>query len=1001
MRLSDLLRSTALAGLLLFCLLATADAQAQTGRIVGTVTDAQTGDPLPGANIVLQGTSRGTASNPEGQYTLQGVPAGNQVLLVTYIGYQQEAFDVRVVPGQTVTLNITLAWEGVVGDEVVITAQAAGQTAAINQQLASNTITNIVSRDRIRELPDVNAAESIGRLPGVSIQRSGGEATKVAIRGLSPKYANVTVNGVRVPSTGADDRDVDLSLISSNMLDGIEVSKAITPDMDADATAGSVDLRLRRAPSGLEVDVMAQGGYNQLQSYYGNYKVSGTLSNRFFSDRLGIIATVNTDRYDRSADKFNGDYRQRSNEQTNEQEIVFNALNLREEVVERARTGASILFDYQIPKGIVSGNTFFNRLTNDGIHRVNGMSVVDNRHYYNMHQIDNRTSILTAALGIEQDFEWIQYDVGVSRTASRSTNPRDYTWNFVQESSAFNFGDYRVGRNTHPTDILEYATSDSARTGLADVFVDELNRDENQTAMQLNVSLPYRLSDSFSGYVKVGGKLRWLDRMNDQERVGRNGIQYGSTAGNVNRYIMCVDEMIPDGFNGANIGEHSRNHSLLPIYILDDGYSRENFLDGEYPLGYTASPDFARQISDALYECGEFREVVTESRGSDYSGEERYQAAYVMTELNVGRYLTFIPGVRWEGDWSRYQGQRYRELVLNNEQAAPTDLDTLITEREIDFWLPMFHAQIKPNDWLQVRLARTKTLQRPGFMQYAPISRIDAQQQFAYAGNSQLRPSVSTNYDASVSIYERRVGLFTASAFHKQVQDHIIWVRFYSAPSRPVLPGLNIPDEWIVNPRTGQPINPRIDTFINNEYDATYRGFELDWQTNFWYLPSVLKGIVLNLNYTHIVSDTEYQGFTQERVCVSGCGTPRPIYEWVTLDTTRTGRMVDQPAHIANVTVGYDIGGFSARVSYLFQTDRVSSVDAQVPVLDQFSGTYSRFDATLRQQFSGRMQGLEIYANLNNLNNRSDRSFQGGPTGSPTYIEYYGFSMDIGARYRF
>src|SRR5690625_7121591 len=70
MRLSDLLRSTALAGLLLFCLLATADAQAQTGRIVGTVTDAQTGDPLPGANIVLQGTSRGTARSEEGQYTL-------------------------------------------------------------------------------------------------------------------------------------------------------------------------------------------------------------------------------------------------------------------------------------------------------------------------------------------------------------------------------------------------------------------------------------------------------------------------------------------------------------------------------------------------------------------------------------------------------------------------------------------------------------------------------------------------------------------------------------------------------------------------------------------------------------------------------------------------------------------------------------------------------------------------------------------------------------------
>jgi len=98
--------------------------------------------------------------------------------------------------------------------EIVVTAQVAGQLAAINEQFSDRVVKNVVSRDRIQELPDNNAAESIGRLPGVAIQRSGGEANKVAIRGLSPKFNTVTVNGVRLPTTDPNDRSVDLSLVS-------------------------------------------------------------------------------------------------------------------------------------------------------------------------------------------------------------------------------------------------------------------------------------------------------------------------------------------------------------------------------------------------------------------------------------------------------------------------------------------------------------------------------------------------------------------------------------------------------------------------------------------------------------------------------------------------------------------------------------------------------------------------------------------------------------------
>src|SRR5690606_14678312 len=147
-----------------------------SGRVTGTVVDAASGDPLPGANIVVGGTSIGAATDVDGRYTISNAPAGTRTLVVTYIGYDRVEREVEIPAGGTLTADFQLDWEGVVGEEIIITAQAQGQVSAINQQLSSRTITNIVSADRIQELPDVNAAESVGRLPGVAIQRSGGEA---------------------------------------------------------------------------------------------------------------------------------------------------------------------------------------------------------------------------------------------------------------------------------------------------------------------------------------------------------------------------------------------------------------------------------------------------------------------------------------------------------------------------------------------------------------------------------------------------------------------------------------------------------------------------------------------------------------------------------------------------------------------------------------------------------------------------------------------------------
>ncbi|MGD0037400.1 MAG: carboxypeptidase-like regulatory domain-containing protein, partial [Bacteroidota bacterium] len=149
---------------------------AGSGTIKGRVIDKGTNEPLIGASVVVLNTSLGAAANIDGLVTIYGVPAGQQTLKISYIGYREITVQVTVPEDGELKKEFRLTSQAIEGQEVVVLAQAIGQNAAINQQLSSQNIVNIVSSARIQELPDANAAESIGRLPGVSLMRSGGEA---------------------------------------------------------------------------------------------------------------------------------------------------------------------------------------------------------------------------------------------------------------------------------------------------------------------------------------------------------------------------------------------------------------------------------------------------------------------------------------------------------------------------------------------------------------------------------------------------------------------------------------------------------------------------------------------------------------------------------------------------------------------------------------------------------------------------------------------------------
>ena len=176
----------------------------QTVNITGYIKDAANGNPLAGANVIIVGTSIGTAADGNGKYKIANVNAGDYIVKVAYIGYLESIDSLSIAGDKYIELDFNLIYTPIEGKEVTVTAQSKGQMDAINKQLNAKSIVNIVSSDRIQELPDANAAETVARVPGVTIKREGGEGNKVIIRGLSPKYNSITVDGTKLAATDTD-----------------------------------------------------------------------------------------------------------------------------------------------------------------------------------------------------------------------------------------------------------------------------------------------------------------------------------------------------------------------------------------------------------------------------------------------------------------------------------------------------------------------------------------------------------------------------------------------------------------------------------------------------------------------------------------------------------------------------------------------------------------------------------------------------------------------------
>ncbi len=959
------------------------------GQIEGTITDALTGETLIGVNITIEGTNIGVATNPDGDYILRRVPAGTQTLVITYIGYQRVEQEVEIVAGETLEFNYALEQEAVEGQEVVVTTQAMGQRSAINQQISSRSITNVVSADKIRELPDDNAATALSRLPGISLQ----DGDKVVIRGMEAKLNQVMVNGIQLPSTNQNDRSTNLGFISSNMLAGIEVTKSVTPDMDANAIGGVVNLRLQEAPEGFRSDAMLQGTANTQDRTYGNYQAWASVSNRFLDDNLGVFLQGNARRFNGGGDASNAIW---SREDPGGDpgyglgSYAMSEFEYRDEVSISEEYGGSILLDYDMPNGtLILQNTY--AVTNsDLVRHFDRLLLGSGQRQFRTERDVNQVHLLINALQGEQDFNLFSVTYGLSHSRSQKETDLRYAIDFPGSNA---FESISLTRRREFTPDSVFAINYNEDHWLGQTAGNGTTQDdyfkERQVVGNLDFTIPFQLTSLINGDIKTGGKVIYRSRESDITRYFAR-LSEGSNNEAADDFLREIGVQNP----GASL-------RFSDFWDSDYGSNRgSNFLGGQYEMAQVVRTDYM----DTYFELaprGWGEPHVPDSRRFDYEADEVLSAGYMMADFDVGSRLSVTTGFRYEHFDMDYDGSYVVQTQFSGEgrtDLTTPELDTLNTaQRSVDHWLPNLQLRYKFTDWMDLRLAYTQTLARPNYNQLMPSIFVSRDGRSGSAGNPNLVPTESENYDAYLSFYENRIGLFTAGGFYKHVDGVIL--------SNPIL-RRNLPENayW---PRDGvdetsnvRPNDP-ISVYMNNPNPAEVYGVELEWQSNFWYLPRPFDSMVLNVNYTRTWSEMDYH---QIRNVVDGLDPITFEPNIVQIDTFRTARLLQQGDHTVNVAVGADYKGFSGRVSFRMQGNVITSVGTR-PELDTFTGNIYGWDFTLRQRLP--LPGLSIFMNGMNITHSPTsnyREFRRVPDGNiannRSAITYYPRRFELGIRYR-
>ena len=900
--------------------------------ITGRVRDSETNSYLLGATVTLQELNRSTSTSEGGDFYLTNVPAGSYTLAVSSLGFEPYTQAITLAERETLPVDVRLSSEVLNMGKFVVEGTREGQARALQQKRAADTIMDAVSADAVGKFPDGNAAEALRRVPGVSLEIDQSEGRFVIVRGIDAALNNVTLNGQTIGSPAEQGRrGLAMDSVPADLISRLEVVKAVTPDMDGNAIGGSVNIVTQSPFDRDEAFLLGSlsKGYNSFSDSWGWKAASLSYGRTLDADkRFGVIGGFSYSFKEfASQTSDNLDWILQNGFWTPSTQESFDYH------VERERIGVNAGLEFRPASGHelylrVNYNEFTDEegrqkagynyrtgtLTNQtatGGTNSQGRSTREFRDYKQQGIIE------AVSLGGKHEFAsdyHLDWQAGVSRGERRT--PRRVDWEFRSSASAFP-NTYDLTGDV-PIVTPSAAFYDPASYPFRRVRFRRDAEQEDVTSLQVDLRRDVNFG-SKPGYWKIGAK--WLNSDKTQDRTNTN---YNLTAGAANLFTLAEPGLA--------------------------GSEPAGFMEGRYRFGptinlanlqafYAANPGrFTYDPSSSL----------NDSTVADFDGNEEVLAGYVMASVEPTPRSTLLGGVRVE-----HTDSEFSAFEVRNGVAAPIALSHGYTEI-----LPGLHYNFRLGDRLVLRAAWTNTYGRTNYTDLAPRNALEdvdlgggVYEGSLSAGNPNLKPYESMNFDASAEYYLKGAGVASVGLFHKII-DNPVYTNSYVLTNT-TYDGRNYSRLEISRPE--------------NANQGHITGVELNYQQFFNFLPSPLDGLGVNLNYT----------VTDSSATIPGRPEKVPFFK--------------QSDEIGNVALIYEKYGIEARLAYAFNSDYLSSVGATRDE-DSYLAERKVLDAKISYRIHPRMR---IFAEFLNVNEEPLREFQGDPS-RPSSLEIYSWNANVG-----
>ncbi len=776
--------------------------------IKGRVLD-DSGNPLPGAVVTLDGKTRSTVTDADGFYSFANLSKGTHALKVAYIGFAP-SHKVVAVKGGDVVLDIVMKDTSQELGEVVVAGVFSGQQRAINMQKSNLNVTNVVSADQIGKFPDSNIGDALKRISGINVQYDQGEARFGQVRGTPADFSSVTVNGSRIPSAEGDIRNVQLDLIPSDMIQTIEVSKTLMPDQDGDAIGGSINLVTKSSPQRLTLNAVAGSGYNWV-SRKAQMNFGLTVGNRFFNDRLGFMAAAS---YNYApVGSYDTEFIW---EKDDDGKVYLSNYQMRQYYVTRERQSYSLSLDWKFDD--------FNKIWFKGI--FNNRNDWENRYRLNLKDItpegtadvrvqtkggsgDERNARLERQRTMDFTFGGenrlgpvgLDWKIGYARASEERPNER--------------YIDYRMKKQKFSFDLVNprepFATAKEGSTMLLD---DDFSLKELTQKQETIKEQDFKVALDFN--TKLGE---------------RSKLKFGF------KFVNKTKDKDIDFYEYTPLNEKAFDADAFANTV---NQSTDRFMpSAKYQTGTFITKEFLGALN--LDDASQFdKSQVAEELAGNYNARENVTSGYVRINSRLSDKIEFMGGLRVENTDLRYTGRVYDDesnTVANTDPATSSYVNLL----------PSLLFKMEPAKDLIVRAGYNQSLSRPKYSAIVPGMNIKRGDNELVIGNPGLEATTSHNVDLSAEYYWKSVGLVSAGLFYKRIDGFIV-------------------DEVAFNREYDGHVWTKL-TQPKNGGNANIFGAEVSWQRDFGFISPAWKCVGLYGTYTYTrsrVTDFNFEGRENE-----------------------------------------------------------------------------------------------------------------------------------------